>query len=53
MPYIPLDFAVKFTHEWNEAVWTLVKSGVDLSKIVLTPAEPERKDTWEEKNEER
>ena len=51
MPYIPLDYAVKFTHEWNRTVWKLVSSGVDLNKIVLKPADSPEKIVSAEKEQ--
>lgn len=53
MAYIPVDYASKFSHEWNMAVWKLLKSGYDLSRILIVPKigeEPREK--TEETNEE-
>jgi hypothetical protein len=37
MAYVPADYASRFSHEWNMAVWKLLQSGYDLSQILIVP----------------
>lgn len=48
MAYIKQDYVIRFTQEWNQAVWRLLRSGYDLSKIPLAPLPTERKPEPEE-----
>lgn len=48
MAYIKQDYVIRFTQEWNQAVWRLLRSSYDLSKIPLAPLPTERKPEPEE-----
>ena len=54
MAYVPADYASRFSHEWNMAVWKLLQSGYDLSQILIVPkiGDGPRETKTEDENEE-